>query len=131
MQFRMKNLDTLKNGAVVRKHVGYGFIASEHAGEIQRFLTAHFNPYLNFHRPCVFAVLVKLAKGRVRKRYPAEGYLTPFEKLRSLPNWPSYLKHGVTETMLQEWASRHSDTDAARIMQKAKTEILKRVRYCL
>ena len=117
-----------KNGAVVRKHVGYGFIASAHAGEIQRFLTAQFNPYLNFHRPCGFAVLVKSVKGRVRKRYPAEGYMTPFEKLRSLPDWTSYLKHGVTETMLQEWASRHSDTEAARIMQKAKLEILKRVR---
>ncbi len=29
-----------KNGATVRKHIGYGFIASDHAGAIQRFYTA-------------------------------------------------------------------------------------------
>ena len=117
-----------KNGAVVRKHVGYGFIASEHAGQLQQFLTTQFNPYLNFHRPCGFAVLVTSDKGRVRRRYPAEGYMTPFEKLRSLPEWQSYLKAGITEKMLQAWATRHSDTEAARLMQKAKLEILKRVR---
>ncbi len=30
-----------KNGAVIRKHMGYGRIASEHAERIQRFYTAH------------------------------------------------------------------------------------------
>lgn len=120
-----------KNGAVVRKHVGYGFIASEHAGELQRFLTAQFNPYLNFHRPCGFAVLVTSPKGRLRRRYPAEGYMTPFEKLRTLPNWQTYLKPSTTEVMLLAKATRNSDTEAARIMQKAKVAILKRVRLCM
>jgi len=120
-----------KNGAVVRKHIGYGFIASEHAGELQRFLTAQFNPYLNFHRPCGFAVLVKSDKGRVRRRYPAEGYMTPFEKLRSLPDWQDYLKPGITEKMLQAWATRRSDTEAARLMQKAKLGLLWRIRFCV
>ncbi len=113
-----------KNGAVVRKHVGYGFIASQHADELQRFFTTQFNPYLNFHRPCGFAVLVKSAKGRLRRSYPAEGYMTAFEKLRSLPDWQSYLKPGITGKMLQERAGRHSDTEAARLMQKAKLDIL-------
>ena len=40
-----------KNGAIVRKNIGYGYIASEHAERIQAFYTAHFNPYLNYHRP--------------------------------------------------------------------------------
>ena len=39
-----------KNGAVVRKHIGYGFIGAEHADELQRFFTAQFNPYLNDYR---------------------------------------------------------------------------------
>jgi hypothetical protein len=56
-----------KNGAVVRKHVGYGFIGSEHAEAMQRFFTAHLNSYLNFHRPCGFAVLAKGSRGRLRK----------------------------------------------------------------
>jgi hypothetical protein len=51
-----------KNGAVVRKHIGYGFIGSDHAAAIQRFYTAHFNPYFNFHRPCGYAVLKQGAR---------------------------------------------------------------------
>ena len=41
-----------KNGAVIRKHMGYGYIAAEHAKDIHVFFRTHFNPYLNFHRPC-------------------------------------------------------------------------------
>jgi transposase InsO family protein len=36
-----------KNGAVVRKHMGYGHIAAPHAETIERFYREHFNPYLN------------------------------------------------------------------------------------
>ena len=41
-----------KNGAVIRRHVGYGYIAARHAPEIDAFYQEHLNPYLNFHRPC-------------------------------------------------------------------------------
>jgi transposase InsO family protein len=117
-----------KNGAVVRKHIGYGFMASGHAGQRQRFYTAHWNPYLNFHRPCGYAVLHKAARGRVKRIYRADDYRTPFEKLSSLPQWQQHLKPGLTETLLRQQASRHSDTEAARLMQKAKLDLLKRVR---
>ena len=43
-----------KNGAVVRKQIGYGAIGAEHAEAFQKFYTAHLNPYLNYHRPCGF-----------------------------------------------------------------------------
>lgn len=46
-----------KDGAVVRKHIGYGPIRAEHAEALQKFCTAQFNPYLNFHRPCGFATI--------------------------------------------------------------------------
>jgi hypothetical protein len=117
-----------KNGAVVRKHIGYGFIASEHAEALQKFFTSQFNPYLNFHRPCGFAVLVKGARGRIKRRYPADHYRTPFEKLSSLENWPQFLKPGTTEAFLCSQALQRSDTEAAKQMQKAKLGILKRVR---
>lgn len=117
-----------KNGSVVRKHIGYGFIAAEHAGPLQSFFTAQFNPYLNFHRPCGFAVLVKGERGRTKRRYPANGYLTPFEKLCSLQNWQQHLKPGITETWLRTQAMKLSDTEAAKLMQKAKLDILRRVR---
>lgn len=117
-----------KNGAVVRKHIGYGFIASEHAESLQKFFTSQFNPYLNFHRPCGFAVLVKGSRGRIRRRYPADGYLTPFEKLCSLKDWQQFLKPGTTESFLRSQSMQLSDTEAAKLMQKAKLGILKRVR---
>jgi hypothetical protein len=117
-----------KNGAVVRKHVGYGFIGSEHAEAMQRFFTAHFNPYLNFHRPCGFAVLAKGSRGRLKRCYPADDYRTPFEKLTSLDQWQQYLKAGLSEAQLQKQAAQYSDTEAARRMQKAKLDLLQRVR---
>jgi hypothetical protein len=40
-----------KNGAVSRKYMGYGPIGGEHAERVQKFYTAHLNPYLNYHRP--------------------------------------------------------------------------------
>jgi hypothetical protein len=117
-----------KNGAVIRKHIGYGYIACEHAGQLQSFFTAQFNPYLNFHRPCGFAVLVEGARGRIKRRYPADGYRTPFEKLCSLRNWQRYLKPGTTEASVRAQSMKQSDTEAAEQMQKAKLGILQRVR---
>lgn len=117
-----------KNGAIVRKHMGYGFIASDQAEAIQRFYTAHFNPYLNFHRPCGYAVLKAGRRGRTRRVYVADDYRTPFEKLSSMPRWQSCLKPGLTAALLRQQASRHSDTEAAKLMQTAKLDLLRRVR---
>src|SRR5260370_95926 len=55
-----------KNGAVIRKHMGYGYIPAAHAGRMQQFYTAHFNPYLNYHRPCAQAHITFDEKGRRR-----------------------------------------------------------------
>ena len=38
-----------KNGAVVRKHIGYGHIGAEHAQALQKFYMQWFNPCLNYH----------------------------------------------------------------------------------
>lgn len=120
-----------KNGAVIRKHIGYGFIAAEYAEQLQSFFTAQFNPYLNFHRPCGFAVLVNGLRGHIQRRYPADGYCTPFEKLCSLIHWQQFLKPGITETLIRAQAMKLSDTEAAKQMQKAKIGILRRVRLRL
>ncbi len=39
-----------KNGAVVRKHIGYGPIGCAHAAAWQKSSTAYFKPYLNYHQ---------------------------------------------------------------------------------
>src|SRR5208337_654750 len=55
-----------KNGAVIRKHLGYGCIDAAHAERLQQFYSAHFNPYLNYHRPCAQAEIEVDQKGRQR-----------------------------------------------------------------
>lgn len=114
-----------KNGAIVRKHVGYGHIGSEHADQIQRFYTAHFNPYLNYHRPCGFAQVLLDERGRRRRRYHREDYATPYEKLRSLPEAHRHLKDGMRWELLDRQAYAISDTEAARRMVHAKAELLR------
>ena len=114
-----------KNGAVVRKYMGYGHIASEHADRIQRFYMAHLNPYLNYHRPCGFAQVQLDERGRRRRRYPQEEYATPYEKLRSLPEAHRYLKDGIRWELLDGFAYALSDTEAAQRMMRAKTELLR------
>jgi transposase InsO family protein len=117
-----------KNGAVIRKQIGYGPISAEHADEFQKFYTALLNPYLNFHRPCGFATIQTNARGKRKRVYPHQDYQTPFEKLRSLPDWQKCLKPGMTAIQLQRQAQKMSDTEAARQMQKAKLELLARCR---
>jgi transposase InsO family protein len=113
-----------KNGAVVRKQIGYGAIEAKHAEAFQKFYTKHFNPYVNYHRPCGFAQVKTLERGRQRRIYPADDYRTPFEKLTSLPGWEKHLKPGVTPVSLDRQAHQLSDTEAARRMQKAKQMLL-------
>ncbi len=50
--------------------LGYGYIDAAHADRLQEFYRHHFNPYLNFHRPCAQSQLgigpTPLADGHLR-----------------------------------------------------------------
>ena len=110
-----------KNGAVVRRHMGWGHIAAPHAEAITAFYQQHFNPYLNFHRPCGVPERVVSTKGKVKKIY--RWYATPWEVLRQSPGIAGYLKPGVTIQDLDRQARAKSDTDAAMEMQQAKRKL--------
>jgi transposase InsO family protein len=114
-----------KNGAVIRKHIGYGHIASVHAEAFQAFYREHFNSCLNFHRPCACAEIQRDGKGRTKRIYP--WYATPWEMLRRLPGVAAYLKGDLTISDLERQARAQSDTQAARAMQKAKQELFNRI----
>ena len=107
-----------KNAAVIRKHIGYGHIASVHAESINDFYRTHFNPYLNFHRPCGVPEQKVDRKGRIRKAY--RWYATPWEILRQLPDLARHLKEDITIELLEKRARAKSDTRAAIEMQEAK-----------
>lgn len=115
-----------KNGAVVRKLYGHAHIPAAHAGTINEFHRAWVNAYLNFHRPCAFPTVTVDAHGRERRRY--RSWLTPYEKLRSLPEAERYLKPGVTFADLERVALAVSDNEFAKQMQQAKVELAKRLR---
>ena len=101
-----------KNGAVIRKHIGYGHIESEHAGAIQEFCERSFNPYLNLHGPC--AVPEAITDAKRKQRRINRRYATPLEFLGQLPDVKRHLKEGQTLAALEERASEMSDTEAAR-----------------
>ena len=114
-----------KNGAIIRKHIGYGHIPAEHAETVQKFYTAHLNPYLNFHRPCGFATVSLDARGKRKREYKREDYATPYEKWKSLPEAEKYLKPKMTFARLDEAAMKMSDTECARKMSLVKTQLLR------
>ena len=115
-----------KNGAIIRKHMGWGHIPAAHAERIQQFYSAYLNPYLNYHRPCAQADVEVDAKGRKRRRY--RRYQTPLETLLSLPNPQQYLRPGLTLATLKRISKLRSDTEAARLMQEAKHRLFEQLR---
>ena len=114
-----------KNGAVIRKLIGYGHIGGEHAERVHKFYAAHLNPYLNFHRPCGFATVTLNERGKRQRVYKAEDYATPYEKLKSLPDARQYLKRGISFTQLDKQAASLSDTECAKKMGAAKATLLR------
>ena len=115
-----------KNGAIIRKHIGYGHIAAEHAEAVQKHYTTQLNPYLNFHRPCGFATVTLDARGKRRRQYKREDYATPYEKLTGLEKWEQHLKPSVSFAQLEQVVRKMSDTECARKLTIAKTQLLRR-----
>jgi hypothetical protein len=116
-----------KNGAIVRKHLGYSHIPQRFAPLVNAFCRDHLNPYVNFHRPCLFAETITDAKGRQRKRYPYQLMMTPYEKLQSLPNAEAFLKPGITFAQLDAHAAAMSDNNPAQRLNDARTTLFKTI----
>ena len=95
-----------KNGAVVRKNMGYQWLPPSHASDIDAFYQDWFDPYLNYHRPCAFATVTTDAKGKEKKVYDV--YMTPLERLQALPPNKRPLKAGLTMIMLNRIAQASS-----------------------
>lgn len=112
-----------KNGSIIRKAWGYDHIPARQAPVLNQWYEDWFNTYLNFHRPCGFAVVKRDKKGKEKLTYPAAGYLTPYEKFRSLPYAEQYLKPGITFDQLDFVAYAMSDTEFAELMEQAKDQL--------
>ena len=113
-----------KNASVVRKHMGYDHIPQQYAKPINAFYRETFNPWLNLHRPCLYATEVVGKKGKVVKRYKHGDAHTPLERLAQLCEIKlATLKPGVPLASLQAQARSQTDLAAALAMQKAKSAL--------
>jgi transposase InsO family protein len=117
-----------KNGAIIRKHIGWGHIACEHAEAMHKFYAAHFNPYLNYHRPCGFVTVTTAANGKRKPRYKPADYDTPYDKFKSIDQAVTFLKPGISLAQLDQFAMAMSDTQCAQKMLRAKVALLRRIK---
>jgi transposase InsO family protein len=116
-----------KNGAVVRKELGYSHIPREYAQILNEFNRDYLNPYINFHRPCFFPVPVTDRRGKIKKTYPYEEVKTPYEKLKSLPQAEKYLREGVTFKTLDAIAYQMSDNEFAERKEIARRDLFRQI----
>jgi transposase InsO family protein len=116
-----------KNGAVVRKCLGYAHIPQRFATEINAFCAEHLNACLNFHRPCLFSETVTDAKGKQRKRYPLKLVMTPFEKLKSIEEAGSCPKPGMSLKTPENQANQHTDNEAAARLNQARQSLFQSI----
>ncbi len=113
-----------KNASVVRKHMGYEHIPQRFAQRINAFYQETFNPWLNLHRPCLYATKVVSAKGKVVKRYLPKDVKTPLECLAQLHQAGLVtFRPEVTLAGLQAQARTQSDLVATQAMQAAKQSL--------
>lgn len=112
-----------KNAAVVRKWMGHAHIPKGNAKLVNAFYRQFLNSYLNFHRHCAYPTDYVDAKGKIRKKY--EIYLTPCQKLLSLPGVERYLRPSVTKGSLEQEAVRLTHLAAAQEVQVEKHKLFK------
>lgn len=110
---------------IIRKHMGYFYISQTYAPDINDFMKATFNPYLNFHKPCGFATITRDKRGKEKKKYDV--YQTPYEKFISIKNFTKYLKPGVTSDDLYKIAHCKSDNEYAVIVQEEKDKLFNKI----
>jgi hypothetical protein len=111
-----------KNGAVVRKEFGYEHIHQRHAARFDTYCREYLNPFLNYHRPCLFATDLADPKkpGRIKRVYRPQDAMTPLDKLASLPEAAGFLRPGMTLAHLRALAMALTDMQAAEELNDAR-----------
>jgi hypothetical protein len=116
-----------KNGAIIRKQFGYAHIPQHYATQVNAVCAEHLNPYLNFHRPCLFATEKTDAKGKIQKLYRQEDIMTPFDKLKSFDTVAKLLKPDITLESLDAIANAMTDNQSAERLKNAKAQLFRTI----
>jgi len=114
-----------KNASVVRKVFGYTHIPQTFAPLINQSNCEFVYPYINFHKPCAFPETTVDKKGKEKKIYQQKNRMTPYDKLKSLPNAKKYLKRGVSFEILDKISMEMSDNEAAELFQNERRKLFK------
>jgi len=102
--------------------MGYAHIPKKYAQAINNFYQKSFNPWLNLHRPCMFATNKTNAKGKVVKVYKHKDVKTPLEAVVLLSQQGLVtLKTASMLTELLAQAKKKTDLVAAQEMQIEKS----------
>jgi len=109
-----------KNAAIIRKTYGYSHIPQYFAEKINQFNEVILNPYVNYHRPCLYPTTIVDHKGKEKKKYEYKNMMTPYEKFKSLPNASQYLQEDITFKKLDDIAGAITDNEAADLLQKQR-----------
>jgi transposase InsO family protein len=116
-----------KNAAIVRKHLGYAHIPQGFAPQVNAFCRNFLNPYINFHRPCFFAHMGSDKKGKPKKCYRLQDMMTPYEKLKSLPNASGFLKPAMSSEALDAYVAATSDNQAAQRLNLERNKLFQSI----
>ena len=116
-----------KNAHVVRRWFGHDHIPRRFADDVNRFAHGVLSPFLNFHRPCLFATEYRDADGRIRRKYLARDVATPYARFRSLAGAERHLKPGAGFDLLDAAAAAETDLEAARRVQAARRALFLRI----
>ncbi len=124
---RQTNDNALVEGKnnIIRKFMGYAHIPKKNAELINQFDQKYLNPFLNFHRYSAFPEEKIDERGKVKKIY--KQYMTPCQKLLSIPDVEKYLKPDINRESLAKEQNRQSHFEAAKEMQKAKSKLFARI----
>ena len=104
-------------------------IPQRFATPINVFCAEQLTPFLNLHRPCLFATDVPDPKkpGRIRKVYRHEDAMTPLEKLASLSKAKQGLRKGMRLKDLIALARSRTDMQAAHEMNVARQALFETI----
>ena len=120
-----------KNGAIIRKQFGYAHIPQRYAAQVNAVCAEYLNPYLNFHRPCLFATEQIDAKGKIKKYYLQAHIMTPFDQLNavltSATEPATLLKPRITLASLHAIAHAMTDNQAAERLKHAKAQLFRNI----
>lgn len=117
-----------KNGSIIRKNMGYTHVNFEAAESISKFYQNWFNPYLNYHRPCLYVTEIRTdQKGRQTKIYGQA--TTPYEKLKEVSAQlkKNFLKPNLDFTRLDKFAYQYSDNQFAYKMRMKEKQLFDKI----